>query len=276
MSRDYGIMWKGIQIVISRGNDLKRGVIHLYYDTPSSGHPGISNTYQLAQWDFWWPNMKQDVEQYIKGCAACQANKINTHPLKPTIFPITPAKGLPFQTVAMDFITNLPKSGKYNTILTIMDHDCSKATIFIPCQETITAEGVAVLYLKWVYPRFGILAKIISDQDTRFTSKFAKGLCDALQIKQNISTAYQPQTDGQSERMNQFLETYLRFYCAEKQDDWGQWLPFAEFTHNQWPNNMTKKTPYKLIMGYTPRLEWNIHPSQVPAVEERLGKLEEI
>ena len=207
---------------------------------------------------------------------ACQANKINTHPLKPTIIPIMPSEGLPFQTVAMDFITKLPKSGKYDTILTITDHDCTKATIFIPCRETITAEGVAMLYLRWVYPRYGIPAKVITDQDTRFTSKFSKGLCNALQIKQNISTAYHPQTDGQSERTNQFLETYLRFYCEEKQDDWHKWLPFTEFTHNQWPNATTQKTPFKLIMGYTQKLEWNLLPLQVPVVEERLGKLEGI
>ena len=230
----------------------------------------------MAKRDYWWPNMKQDIEQYIKGCAACQANKINMHPLKPTIIPITPSEGLPFRTVAMDFITKLPKSGKYDTILTITDHDCTKAAIFIPCQETITAEGVAMLYLRWVYPRYGIPAKVITNRDTRFTSKFAKGLCDALQIKQNISTAYHPQTDGQSERTNQFLETYLCFYCEEKQDDWHKWLPFAEFAHNQWPNATTQKTPFELIMGYTPKLEWNLLPSQVPAVEKRLGELEEV
>ena len=71
------------------------------YNTPSAGHPGIGNTYQLTKHDFWWPNMKQDVEQYVKGCAPCQANKINTHPLKPTLFPITPVEGLPFRTIAI-------------------------------------------------------------------------------------------------------------------------------------------------------------------------------
>ena len=97
--------------------------------------------------DFWWPSMKQDMEQYVKGCAACQANKVNTRPLKPTMIPITPEHHLLFQTVAMDFITKLPQSGKYETILMITDHDCSKAAIFIPCQEAITAEGVATLYM---------------------------------------------------------------------------------------------------------------------------------
>ena len=270
-----GVTYKDSQTVVSGGNDLKRGVIHFYHETPSAGHPGIGNTYELIKHDFWWPSMKQDAEQYVKGCEACQANKINTHPLKLEIFPIAPVNGLPFQTIAMDFITKLPKSSKYDTILTIMDHDCSKAAIFIPCQETITAEGVAALYIRHVYPRYGIPAKVITDRDTRFTSKFAKGLCEALHIKQNISTAYHPQTDGQSECTNQFLETYLRFYCEEKQDDWHQWLPFAEFAHNQMPNATTRKTPFDLIMGYTPRIEWNDSPSGVPAVEERLGKLED-
>jgi hypothetical protein len=139
------------QIVVAGDNDLKRGVIHFYHDTPSAGHLGITNTYALAKRDFWWPNMKQDVEEYVKGCGACQANKINTRLLKPAMNPIIPENSLPFQTVAMDFIMKLPKSGKYDTILTVTDHDSSKAAIFIPCQETITVVGVAELYLKHIY-----------------------------------------------------------------------------------------------------------------------------
>jgi hypothetical protein len=117
----------------------------------------------------------------------CQANKVNTRLLKPSLIPITPEHTLPFQTITMDFITKLPISEGYNTILTITDHNCSKAAIFIPCKETITAEGVTDLYLKYVYPQFGIPKKVISDRDTRFVSKFAKGLCQALEIYQNIS-----------------------------------------------------------------------------------------
>jgi Integrase zinc binding domain len=113
--------------------------------------------------DYWWPNMKQDIEQYTKGCAACQTNKANTRPLKPAMIPITPEHSLPFETVAMDFIMKLPKSGKYDMILTITNHDCSKAVIFVPCQETITAEEVAEVYLQYVYPQFGVPKKIISD-----------------------------------------------------------------------------------------------------------------
>jgi hypothetical protein len=228
------------------------------------------------KWDFWWPNMKLDVEQFVKGCAACQANKANTRPLKPAMIPITPEHTLPFQTVAMDFITKLPKSGKYDTILTITDHDCSKAAIFLPCQETITAEGVATLYLRYVFPRFGLPKKVISDRDTRFTSKYAKGLCQAMKIRQNISTAYHPRTDGQSERTNQWLEQYLRFWCDERQDDWHKWLPMAEFAHNSWPSATTKQAPYEVIMGYLPQVEWKTKPSPVLNVTGRLADLEKI
>jgi len=160
--------------------------------------------------------MKQDIEQYVKGCATCQASKVNTGPLKPAMIPITPEHVLPFKTVAMDFIMKLPQSGKYNTILTITDHDCSKAAIFIPCQEAINAEEVMGLLLKYLYPRFGVLKKIISDQDTKFTSKYARGLCQALKIRQNISTVYHPRTDGQSERTNQWLEQFLQCFCEDQ------------------------------------------------------------
>jgi hypothetical protein len=276
ISKVLDVYWKEDRIVVAGGNDLKRGVIHYFHDTPSAGHPGITNTYKLAKRDIWWPNMKQDVEQYVNGCAICQANKANRSPLRPGLAPITPEHSLPFQTVAMDFITKLPKSGKkgYNTILTITDHDCTKAAIFIPCHETVTAEGVVLLYLRHVYPRFGIPKKIISDRDTRFTSKFAKGLNNALDIKSNMSTAYHPQTDGQSERTNQSLEIFIRCYCNEEQDNWHIWLPMAEFAHNQWPNATTKKAPFDLIMGYVPKVKHIKKPSPVPQVEERLAELE--
>ena len=105
----------------------------------------------------------------------------------------------PFEVIALDFITKLPKSQKYDLILTITDHDCSKASLFIPCTEDITAEGVAELFVKRVFRYYRLPQKIISNRDPRFTSKFARELCHLLSIKQNVSTAYHPRTDRQSE-----------------------------------------------------------------------------
>ena len=134
--------------------------------------------------------MRQDIEQYVKGCTTFQESKTNTRPLKPAMIPFTPEHSLPFQTIAMDFITKLPQSGGFDTILTITDHDCSKAIILIPCKESITAEGVATLIMRHVFARFGAPKKFISDCDTRFMSKVAREYCNKFKIQQNMSTAY--------------------------------------------------------------------------------------
>jgi hypothetical protein len=103
---------------------------------------------ELTSRHYWWPNLAKKVQEYVKGCTECQCHKINTQAQKAPLSPITPAhKALPFQTIALDFIVKLPISNRFDSILTITDHDCSKAAIFIPCKESISAEGVANLYL---------------------------------------------------------------------------------------------------------------------------------
>jgi Integrase zinc binding domain len=146
--RPGDLWWKGNALIVVGNDDLKRGVISLFHDHIAAGHPGIAKTTQNITQYYWWPGMRDHITQYIKGCATCQMNKVNTNPMKPPLYPITPVTdALPFQTIALDFITKLPKSDGYNTILTITDHDCSKALIFIPCKETINSKGVAQLYV---------------------------------------------------------------------------------------------------------------------------------
>ncbi len=193
-------------------------------------------------------------------------------PLQP-IFP-TP-KAMPFTTIALDFITKLPISQGYDSILTITDHDCSKAIILIPCHEEITAEGVAGLLIKYLFVRFGLPMKMISNRDPRFTSKLMQEMCDIVGVKQNISTAYHPRTDGQSECSNQWVEQYLRFYVNECQDNWCAYLPMAEFAHNSWPHKITRKSPFELLMGYNPCADWIDRPSPIPQVALRLQQFRE-
>ena len=115
------------------------------------------------------------------------------------------------------------------------------------------SEEVTRLFRDHAFPYTGIPKKIISDRDTRFTSQFFRELCDQLGIKQNISSAYHPQTDGQSERTNQTLETILRIYCNHQQDNWADWLKIAQYVINCRPSSTTKKPPYELWMGFIPR-----------------------
>ena len=149
----------------------------------------------------------------------------------------------------MDFITKLPQSQGNDTILTITDHDCSKATLLFPCKETISAEEVTTLYATHVFPYYGIPQKIITNQDPQFTSFFSRELFKQLGITKNMSTTYHLQTDRQSEQTNQWVEQYLQIFGNTIQIDWANWLPLAQYTHNSWVNKSTKQIPFKLLIG---------------------------
>jgi hypothetical protein len=251
-------------------------VIATHHDAPVHRHPGIARTIQLVERDSWWSGLQREVTDYVKGCAKCQRHKVNNHPTKAPLEPIwAKPEAMPFKTVAIDFITKLPVSQGYDSILTVTDHDCSKATIFIPCVEEISGEETAALYAKHVFARYDLPTKIISDRDLQFASKFTQELCKLLGIQQNISTAYHPCTDGQSERSNQWLEQYLQFWVNERQDDWAQYLPLAEFTHNNWPNESTHESLFHILMGYHPRADWAGTRSTIPQVSTRLEQYNE-
>jgi transposase InsO family protein len=126
---------------------------------------------------------------------------------------------LPFKQVAMDLITGLLKHKGKDAILTIVDHGCSRAAIFLPYTTTITRPGIAQLYMDHVYRWFGLPTKVISNRDPQFTSHFSKSLAQQLKINQNLSSAFHPQTDGISERKNQWVEQYLRLVTATSPKD---------------------------------------------------------
>ena len=134
----------------------------------------------------------------------------------------------------------------------------------------ITAEGVAKLYLEHVSKSVGLPNVFIHNQDTCFMSSFAVKMCQAIGITQNISTVFHPRTDSQSEWTNQKLEQFLWFYANSKQDNWVHFLSLAEFTFNLWHNKSTKKSPFKVLMGYNPRAEWTTVSSAVPQVTHHL------
>ena len=249
---------------------LRRALVELNHDSTTAGHPGIDKTYYALLKQYWWPGCRTFVREYVKGCAICQANKPITHRNNPPIDPITATKGaLPFETIAVDFIVKLPLSEGYDSIMTITDHDCTKAVILIPCHETIDTEGVAKLFKDRVFPFTGLPKKIISDRDTRFTSSFFKEICSQLGIVQNLSSAYHPQTDGQSEKTNQHTETGLRIFCNYQQDDWAHYIPMIQYAINARPSATTKQTPYELWMGFTPRAHQPNRTSKVPTIELR-------
>ena len=275
LTQSNGLHWYRDRLVVMEDSSLKRGVISLYHDSITAGHPGISNTTWAIAKDFWWPAMKKDITEYIKGCTTCQSRKNQLNKTKPPPFPITSdSYDTPFTSIAMDFIVKLPLSESYDTILTITD-TFSKASIFIPCNESINAENTAKLYATYVLPHYGLPTRIISNRDPRFTSTFSRELCRTLGITQNISTAYHPQTDGQSECTNQRLEQYLRIFIDYHQQNWASLLPLAQYTLNAWPNATMKKAPFKLIMGHIPRVHQSARPFKSPTIEARMQQMKQ-
>jgi hypothetical protein len=187
----------------------------------------------------------------VKGCGVCQQNKNITHKTYVPPYKITtPTTAQPFSQIALDLIIRLPKSQGYDAILTIVDHGCSCAALFLPCNTTITGPGIAELYFQHVYRWFGLPQKVISDRDPRFTSHFGKALKNKLQIDSNLSTAFHPQMDGLTERSNQWIEQYLRLVIGAKQNDWARWLPLAAAVHNNKQNTILGLVLNQVLWGH--------------------------
>jgi hypothetical protein len=162
---------------------------------------------ELVKRTFWWPTIKTDVKCYVKGCEQCQKNKSIR---KPEHVPLNPLPILenPWQEISIDMIGPLPKSEDQDTIIVIVDR-FSKMIHLIPTTTSLSSLGLAEIYKKEIWRIHGIPRRIISDRGPQFASKFMKELCNALGIERNLSMAYHPQTDGQTERINQEIETYL-------------------------------------------------------------------
>jgi len=244
----------------------------IWHDIPTAGHPGRDETTRRVTEQYYWPRAKQWIAEYIKGCAICQQNKILTHQTKTPLYRIGMKTGArPFEHIAMDLITGLPPRNGKNTILTIVDHGCSRAAIFLPCSDTITGPGITQLYLDHVYRWFGLPTKMISDQDPRFTSYFGKALTQKLSIQQNLSTAFHPQTDGLSECKNQWVEQYLRLVTSMQPEDWTEWLSMATAVHNNRKNMTTGTSPNQILLGYDiPLIPDHIGLSNNEGAEKRL------
>jgi RNase H-like domain found in reverse transcriptase/Integrase zinc binding domain/Chromo (CHRromatin Organisation MOdifier) domain len=259
----------GSRPVVAGEPELWRAILQLYHDHGVVGHPGITNMYKVVAKEYWWPDLKCFVVQYIKGCAVCQSTKPNMVRPRVPLFLIgadTPVK--PFHTISWDLIMDLPTSQGYDTVLTIADQGCTKAVIFIPCSKEIDAEGVATLYAQKVFPHYGVPQKIISNCDPCFTAKFAWAICTWLNITQNISTAYHPQMDGQSKQANAWVEQYICIYGNAEQEDWASLLPLAQYIHNLWENASMGYTLFELLIGHTPTIYLSHEVTNVPEVEK--------
>ena len=159
--------------------------------------------------------MTTTVSKWVEGCALCQQMKVNTHPTAPSLMPIKSHATPPFEQASMDFITDLPPVDGFDSVLTVVDQGLTKGVIFIPCKKTFTTMDTANSYINDVYKRFGLPTTLISDRGPQFSSKVFQEICKIFGINHRMSTVFHPQTDGELERLNQELETYLQLFCVD-------------------------------------------------------------
>ena len=218
-----------------------------------AGHFEIDKTQELIARKYYWPTLRQDVEAYVKGCDVCLASKAVRHK------PYGDLQALPIPThrwkdLSMDFVTGLLvstdwKGESYDSILVIVDR-LTKMVHYEPVKITIDAPGLAEVIIDVVVRHHGLPDSIITDRGSLFTSKFWSSLCYFLGIKRRLSTAFHPQTNGQTKRQNSTMEAYLRAFVNWKQNDWARLLPMAEFAYNNAKNASTGHTPFEFNFGF--------------------------
>ncbi|MBW0533062.1 hypothetical protein O181_072777, partial [Austropuccinia psidii MF-1] len=218
-------------VVVPNDPTVQLSILQKHNDTPLAGRPGQDKTLKIFKQDFHWSGMTQFIKDYVSFCQQCSRNK-NIHHKKFGFLKPLSIFNCPWICLSMDFITQLPLSSSFDSILVIV-HRFSKMAVFIPTMSPIPSLDLAHLLIKNIFSKHGLPSGIVSDRGSVFVSSFWTNLCQQLKISRDLSTAYHPETDGQTERVNQILEQYLWMYFSYHQDDWNTWLPLGELQITQ-------------------------------------------
>ena len=239
-----------------------------------AGHPGCFKTLELVSQSYWWPNMSRYIGMYVSHCDLCLRTKIQRR------LPTGKLQRLPipeehWDVISIDF-SELPESGRYDSIMVAVD-STGKCSHFVETVTTVTAAGAANLYLQNIWKLHGLPQKVVSDHGPQFITTFMKELYQLLGIEAATSTAYHPQTDRQTERVNQELEQYLRIFIGERQDNWYTLLPLVEFSYNNHIHLSTQQTPFLLNTGRHPQMGFEPHQplSRFEAVNEFTDRMKD-
>ena len=254
LRHEEGLYYKGDQILVphDESTHLRRWCISLHHDPPYVGHLGRERTTELLRRHFFWPRMRLDVKEYVATCDNCQRNKATNQAKPGLLTPLEIPNGI-WESISMDLITRLPETPRGNTAIVVFVDRLSKMVRLVPVKTSIDAEEYAHVFVREVFAKHGLPASIVSDRDPRFTSDFFTQLCNLLGIKQRMSTAFHPQTDGQTERMNRSLEEMLRAFVSPSFLDWDLKLPCCEFAINNAFTESIRTTPFYLNYGRHPR-----------------------
>lgn len=235
---------------------LRLRLLQRHHDIPTAGHPGRAKTLELLTRRYYWPSMRKDVDRYVANCHHCRRSKALRNAPSGFLKPL-PVPETPWKHISMDFVSGLPWSDGSDCILVVVDR-LTKMRHFLPTTTAVDAEETAKLFIQHVFKLHGLPETIVCDRGPQFVSRFFRQLCSRLKIEPRLSTAYHPQTDGQTERMNAYMEQYLRTYVNYAQDDWSTWLPVAEFASNNQVSDSTGLSPFFANYGTHPTAQFDL------------------
>ncbi|MBW0480623.1 hypothetical protein O181_020338 [Austropuccinia psidii MF-1] len=247
------------QVVVPNDPTVQLSILQKLHDSPLAGNPGQEKTLKLVKWDFHWSTMTQFIKDYVSSCQQCSRNKNINHKKFGLLKPL-PIPNDPWICLSMDLINQLPLSNSFDSILVIVDR-FSKMVAFIPTIFSITSLDLAHLFIKNIFSKHGLFSSIVSDRGSLFVSSFWTNLCQQLMISRDLSTAYHPDSDGQTERVNYILEQYLWMYVSYHKDDWTTWLPLAEFAYNKSDHSSTKQSLFFTVYRRDPQF-YSVHITQ--------------
>src|SRR5271169_3060821 len=248
-----------------------------HHDAPLAGHFGVDKTLELVSRNYWFPQMRAYIKSYVETCDPCSRGKAPRHLKHGELAPL-PVPSAPWKGITCDFVTDLPVSNGYDSLLVFVDR-LTKMCHLVPCLKTTTAPEFAKMFLDNIIRLHGIPDSLVSDRGSIFTSRFWKSLSKLMGLKQRLSTSFHPQTDGQTERMNQTVEQYLRIYCNYQQDNWFNLLPIAEFAYNNAFQPSINCSPF--YANYSIHPSFHVDPrstteTTVPAAKEFADRLKNI
>jgi len=250
------LVLKEEKVYVPKDEELRTEVIQLHHDVLVVGHGGRWKIVELVMRNYWWPGVTRDVGKYVEGCDACQRIKNRTKELVGKLkLSEVPEKS--WMYLIVDFITKLPVVAGKDAILLVCDR-LSKMMHFVTTTEGTSAKGLARLFRDNVWKLHGLPESVVPDRGPQFAAELTKELNKILEIETRLSTAFHPQTDGQTEKMNQELEQYLRFFVEHRQKDWPEWLVLAEFAVNNKVHTATKVSPFMANYGKELRMEGDI------------------
>ena len=263
------VYYKNLLYVPSEKLRLK--IMTMHHDTPVAGHAGIQKTLELITRNYCWPKIGNYIKKYVQSCDICAMAKASRHKRNGKLMPI-PIPNQPWKSISLDFITDLPLSSGFDCILVVVDR-FTKMAHFEPCTKSITAKGCVNILLRTVFKLHGIPDEIISDRGPQFVSKFWNSLLNALGTKAKLSSAFHPETDGQTERVNQILEQYLRCTVNYEQNNWKEILPLAEICYNNWKHASAGISSFYANFGYHPKFDFTGKEESCPATSHYLDQI---